>query len=570
MKLKKFFAVCTTVLLAVGLAGVGTAAAVADGGVTTIDWDVSHNQASYWTDYGPHDGASCYKLDANSNGVSSSDHGSSRGNTVTLNTFNQSWPGDHWELLVIKAGLKETVVTHPDAGVAYSAPGGKDVSHWIVCKGTTPPTVIEVVPAATFTDVCGTVNDLVSTPDDTGALDYTETWNQAHTSVTVTVVAIGNNTIKDGVVTSWSHTFTNEPCPTVIEVVPAATFTDVCGTVNDLVSTPDDTGALDYTETWNQAHNLVTVTVVAIGNNTIKDGVVTSWSHTFTNEPCPTEIDEVPAATFTDVCGTANDSVSTPDDTDALDYTETWNQAHTSVTVTVVAIGNNTIKDGVETSWSHTFTNEPCPTITPLAPSAFDPTCPEEQDATIGYIQLDLKDHLHYTIDGVSTTQARNELAPGTYTISVTADSGFTLSGPASWEMTINPAFCPPTLALLSTTASMQNITCPAAGSYTLANTEGIQWLVNGVLTPAGTYTVADASTVNVEAQLVDSVNDGWEDGAQKTWTFNFTDPADCDLPTLAFTGTSGGNLGLLLAGGFLLFGGAIIAFERRFRLDAR
>jgi hypothetical protein len=336
------------------------------------------------------------------------------------------------------------------------------------------------------------------------------------------------------------------------------------------VSTPADTDALDYTETWNDAHTTVTVTAVAIGNNVIQEGVTTTWTHTFTDEPCLTVIEVVPAATFTDACGTANDSVSTPADTDALDYTETWNDAHTSVTVTAVAIGNNVIQEGVTSSWTYTFTDVPCPTITPLAPSAFDPTCPVGVEAgASGYIQLDQRDHLHYAIDGVPTTQARNELAPGTYTVSVTVDSGFTLSGPSSWEMTINPAFCPPTLALLSTTASMQNITCSAAGSYTLANTEGIKWLVNGVLTPAGTYKVTDASTVNVEAQLVDDVNDGWEDGAQQAWTFDFTDPADC-LPTLAFTGTSGTDLGLLLAGGLLLLGGVVVASERRLRTTRR
>jgi hypothetical protein len=242
------------------------------------------------------------------------------------------------------------------------------------------------------------------------------------------------------------------------------------------------------------------------------------------------------------------------------------------VTVTATPAATYVFDSSVtETSWSFDFTNVDCPTVEPVAPKAFDPTCPGVEDGASGYIQLDLKDHLHYAIDGVSTTQARNELAPGTYTISVTADSGFTLTGPASWEMTINPPFCPPTLALLSTTASSTNITCTAPGTYTLADTEGIQWFVNDstTATPAGTYKVADASTVNVEAQLVDAVNDGWEDGAQTAWTFDFTNPLDC-LPTLAFTGASGGNLGLLLAGGLLLLGGVVVASERRLRITRK
>ena len=117
----------------------------------------------------------------------------------------------------------------------------------------------------------------------------------------------------------------------------------------------------------------------------------------------------------------------------------------------------------------------------------------------------------------------------------------------------------------------MTNTTCTAQGSYTLADTEGVQWFVNGSATPtaAGTYQVASATTVNAEARLIDTVNDGWEDGAQKNWTFTFTDPSDC-LPTLAFTGSTGNNLGLLLAGGLLLLGGGAIAFERRYRFNAK
>jgi hypothetical protein len=280
----------------------------------------------------------------------------------------------------------------------------------------------------------------------------------------------------------------------------------------------------------------------------------------------------VPAATFTDVCGVANDLVNVPTQ-DGVVYTTVDSRSGGVGTVTVTAApaaGHVFASSVTKTTWSFDFTNAAGPTNEPAAPSAVDPTCPVGVKAgASGYIQLGLKDHLHYAIDGVPTTQARNELAPGTYTVSVTVDSGFTLSGPSSWEMTINPAFCPPTLALLSTTASMQNIGCSAAGSFTLANTEGIKWLVNGVLTPAGTYKVTDASTVNVEAQLVDDVNDGWEDGAQQAWTFDFTDPADC-LPTLAFTGTSGTDLGLLLAGGLLLLGGVVVASERRLRTTRR
>lgn len=294
------------------------------------------------------------------------------------------------------------------------------------------------------------------------------------------------------------------------------------------------------------------------------------------NEPqdCPTVIDIVPEVTFTDVCGTTNDTINVPSQT-GVTYATVDDRVNGVGDVTVTATPSSTdyvFADTVtKTSWTFTFTNESCGEIKYLEPSAVDPTCPEEPDATSGYILLDLKDHLHYTIDGISTNQAKNDRLPGTYTIGVTVDSGYTLVGPSSWTLVVNEPFCPPTLALLSTTASMSNLTCSAAGSFTLADTEGIEWFVNGstTATPAGTYTRSTPGVVNVEAKLVDPVNDGWELDAQKTWTFTFTSPVDC-LPTLAFTGSNGGNLGLLLSGGLLLFGGTIIAFERRFRNQTR
>jgi len=385
-----------------------------------------------------------------------------------------------------------------------------------------------------------------------------------------------NNGGNQGAVSHWIVCIDTTPPP--VTTVPAATFTDLCGIANDAIVGGVDTASIDYTITDNRVDGVGTVTVSAVAQPgyTFADGAYTGpWSHTFTNEPCPVEIETVPAVTFTDLCGVANDTIVGGVDTASIDYTITDNRVDGVGTVTVSAVAQPgyTFADGAYTGpWSHTFTNVRCPIeLNLIAPSAFDPTCPEEPNATSGYIQLDIKDHLHYAIDGVPTTQAKNDVAPGTYTISVTVDDGYTLVGPSSWQITVNPPFCPPTLALLSTTASMSNLTCSTGGSYTLAATEGIEWFVNGSLTatPAGTYPRSTAGTVTVEAKLADPVNDGWEDGAQKTWTFNFTNPADC-LPTLAFTGSDSAPLGLLLAGGFLLVGGAVIAVEKRLRREAR
>ena len=110
------------------------------------------NSLKYWEKRYAEHGAVCY------NSERSSSHGElTDGNkTVTLYPYQDSWPGDHWEVLVVKAGNTNNVIHHPVAGVAYASPlneGGKqaEVSHWIVCKGTTP--VPPVQPAATVKTV---------------------------------------------------------------------------------------------------------------------------------------------------------------------------------------------------------------------------------------------------------------------------------------------------------------------------------------------------------------------------------------------------------------------------------
>ncbi|MFC0195857.1 hypothetical protein ACFFIR_03180 [Microbacterium arthrosphaerae] len=98
------------------------------------------NQTSYWKKQFSDTIVECYSAEGNTS------HGkiTDGGKTVTLNPYQDSWPGDRWELLVVKGGAEEiNVIKLPKAGVAYASlenNGGQqsNVSHWIVCKGKTP------------------------------------------------------------------------------------------------------------------------------------------------------------------------------------------------------------------------------------------------------------------------------------------------------------------------------------------------------------------------------------------------------------------------------------------------
>lgn len=116
--------------LLIAFAGASPAAAYPSGS------DANH--PSSWEDQFEHP-AQCYKHEAGSNSA----HGYyASAKVYVLNPFQQAWPGDHWEAIIVKAGQANDVFVHPQPG-NYSALSGKNISHVIVCKGTTP----EVTPS---------------------------------------------------------------------------------------------------------------------------------------------------------------------------------------------------------------------------------------------------------------------------------------------------------------------------------------------------------------------------------------------------------------------------------------
>ena len=94
-------------------------------GTTTAD---NPNDASYWESYdGLEHPASCVKFDPPGTETPYGGLGDA-GKAVVLNEFDQSWPGDHFELLIVKAGSTggdgagNAIYLHPEAGQEYTAP----------------------------------------------------------------------------------------------------------------------------------------------------------------------------------------------------------------------------------------------------------------------------------------------------------------------------------------------------------------------------------------------------------------------------------------------------------------
>ena len=245
---KKLLAAGSALLLVAGLISLGAGPANADNLVGAVGelqpWSEATNHADYWKDAGPHDGAQCFSFDANDEGVSSNEYGSSVDKTVTLNAFNQEWPGDHFELLVVKGGsVSNNVIVHPEAGVAYASTvnkGGQQarVSHWIVCMGTTPPTPPTTVTLPADLDVsavdeCGVKDDSLTVNTSTEGVKYTTTWNGSVATVTASITDSSKYAFAENAQTTWTFEFTNVPC-----VTPPV---DVCANIDGIqIEVPAD------------------------------------------------------------------------------------------------------------------------------------------------------------------------------------------------------------------------------------------------------------------------------------------------------------------------------------------
>lgn len=76
-----------------------------------------------------------------------------------------------------------------------------------------------------------------------------------------------------------------------------------------------------------------------------------------------------------------------------------------------------------------------------------------------------------------------------------------------------------------ATAPTMTDLQCGVDGNYTIPEQAGVAYSVDGVVTAAGTYTVATATSHTITAASTDG--DTKLTGTT-SWTFTFTDPGDC------------------------------------------
>ncbi len=322
--------------------------------------------------------------------------------------------------------------------------------------------------AVTFTDQCGVNGDTYTIPVTEG-VEYlvgeevvkAGTYSGSGT-VTVTAQATDGYVLAKDAVTSWTHTFSTVPCPTTV-TPGAVTFTDQCGVDGDSYTIPGTVG-VEYLVDGkvidagtHAGSGTLTVTAQATDGYVLADGATKSWTHTFSEVPCPTTVTPG-AVTFNDQCGTEGDTYTIPA-TEGVKYlvgdtvvkADTYNGSGT-VTVTAQAADGYVLAKDAVTSWTHTFTDESCGTTTSTTPPTTTPTTPPtttpptttppagsttvtpgingSQCVLVGTaeqitVTTVTVNGISYTVTGDGTTSV---------TVRAVADAGFALSVPAGWS----------------------------------------------------------------------------------------------------------------------------------------
>ncbi|GAA1993445.1 hypothetical protein GCM10009718_33950 [Isoptericola halotolerans] len=155
--------------------------------------------------------------------------------------------------------------------------------------------------------------------------------------------------------------------------IPAPSFVEDCEVENTVTLPATDLAT--YTEVWTEDRTSVTVTAVPAEGVVPAEGTALEWTFDFTGELCESEpvvvTPDVP--TVVDLCGTENDDVELPENTDEVTYEKV------SEGVLATATEGNTLgelpaeytlqEDGTALYpvSEATFTDEPCATEEPAA-----------------------------------------------------------------------------------------------------------------------------------------------------------------------------------------------------------
>ena len=196
-------------------------------------------------------------------------------------------------------------------------------------------------------------------------------------------------------------------------------------------------------------------------------------------------------------------------------------------------------------------------------PCSYPEVEPTEVEPIVDVIPFDCVFGGSYTlpdVDGVVWTVGGASAEPGLYPVALAGtdveivasiapdrdDVIFADGAQTEWSLAFEEpeGGCLETFPLIEPSASFTLPDCEdLLGTYTLSETEGVTWVVDGDPQAPGTYDAETGSTVEVEA--VAGFGFGFAEETQTEWEFAFVPEEECtelsgeELPTLALTGAS-------------------------------
>ncbi len=284
---------------------------------------------------------------------------------------------------------------------------------------------------------CGSNNGSATANPSGGQSPYTYLWNTGATTKTITGLAAGTYSVTitstDGC-TATSTTNINGSTGISGTITPTHT---TCG-LNNGSATANPSGGSGYTYSWSNGATTQTITGLAAGNYTvtITAGGCTATATTTINGS--TGISSTITTTHT-TCGLNNGS-ATANPSGGSGYTYVWNNGATTQTVANLAAGDYkvtvTASSGCSVVVATTVNNS---TAVVASITSSDESCNNCQNGSATVLATG-GDNYTYGWSNGATSQTIDHLAPGVYSVTVTATNGCTAQATA----TINAFGCPP------------------------------------------------------------------------------------------------------------------------------
>jgi hypothetical protein len=158
-------------------------------------------------------------------------------------------------------------------------------------------------------------------------------------------------------------------------------------------------------------------------------------------------------------------------------------------------------------SWTITvlpkLTGERCLTkVEPIAPTLTVSSC-DGPSSTVpdGSIAIPEQNGVDFYVDGAKIVYSTIPIAQGTSrTVTAVAQDGYALTGTTSWTFSNPSLSCLVTVTPVDPTVVLSTL-CQVEGSYTIPETTGIDYLLDGTPIAAGTYPGPKTGTITAVAQ---------------------------------------------------------------------